>query len=183
MKQLILGIVVLGLVFGAGVLTGLRLEDPRPETTVAGDVPAVMPGSRSHPFSVGRSSLVGAWEMTVRGVEKNGTQRVLLANQFNTPPQPMESFVLIEVVLRRRSRGPGVVQGSISPALVTPGGREYALRQDCGVVPRALDVQQLVGEGRQITGQWCWAVKSLDLPKLTLRIAGTGGGSVWFSLE
>lgn len=175
---------VLLVVFATGVATGRYAFLPRdPEPPPTEDATPATPGSEARPIPLGEGADVGAWQLRVDDVVLDGTDRVLAANQFNTPPTGGRTFVLVDVSVRRRSRGPGVLRGSVVPVLATPVGRRYPLTNDCGVLPAPLDPQQPVGQGQELQGQWCWVVPDHDLPKVALRVAGPTGEAVWHALR
>ncbi|WP_370327420.1 hypothetical protein [Euzebya sp.] len=182
MPRVAAAIVVLLVVFGAGVATGLWLE--RGSGPEAEDVAAAppTPGSVVDPIPRGRSADVGVWALRVVDSDDDAAERIAAANQFNAPPPEGHRQVMVEVVLERRGRGPAVVRGTITAALGTPAGRTFPLGQDCGILPDPLDTGQPVRESQEIRGQWCWVVPEEELAKIRLEVAGTGGGSVWFRL-
>jgi hypothetical protein len=182
-QRVVTSLVVVLLVFGAGVAVGLRLGEPADPGGVDPDVVALEPGSRADPIRPGEPGEVGGWSLRVVGVDRDGEDRVLAANQFNQAAPDDHSYVLVEVALERRAAGPGVVRGTLTAALASAGERVWALGQDCGVVPDALDAGQPVGRGAEVRGTWCWAVPDADLPKLRLRVGGPDGREVWFALQ
>jgi hypothetical protein len=176
-------VVVLLIVFGAGVLTGRALfGDGQTTSAVDPDAAAVALGSQRRPIPLARSADVGAWSLRIDDVALDGTEEVLAANQFNTPPDGDDTFVLVDLTVRRRAAGPAVLRGSVTVRLATPAGRQYPLTTDCGVLPRPLDVQQPVGEGQEVDGQLCWVVPVHDLAKVALRIGSDAVDGVWFAL-
>lgn len=176
-------VMVLVVVFGAGVATGRFLFMPTAQETPGTDTTAPTRGSQAWPIALGEEAQIGPWLLRVDDVVLDGTGRVLAANQFNTAPSDGRAFVLVDIAVRRRLRGPGVLRGSVVPALTTPVGRRYPLTNDCGVLPAPLDPQQPVGQGQELQGQWCWEVPGHDLAKVSLQVADTAGGVVWFTLR
>ena len=96
--------------------------------------------------------------------------------------EPMEP-VTVEVSLTRRAAGPGILRGSVAPALVTPSGRSFALGSDCGVISAPVDAERLLAQGEVLDGEWCWRVPVAEVDKVALRVGGTGGGAVWFAVR
>lgn len=183
MVRALAAIVVLVVVFGAGVAVGrFSLNGAETDSAADPDAPALQRGSQGDPIPVGQTAPVGPWEVLVRGFADDATSAVLAANQFNVEPPEGQVYVTVEVVLTRRGAGPDVIRGALQPSLVTPAGAEFPLGNECGVLATPVDSGRLVGQGENVVGEWCWRVPVVEVPKLTLRVAGTGGGAVWFEL-
>lgn len=184
MPRVIAVVVGVAAVFIAGFLTGrASVGEDAAEPAVDPDTAALQPGSRSDPVPAGESALVGPWVLQVEGYDPEATESVLAANQFNVEPASEHTYVTVEVVVTRRGSGPGVVRGSLSPTLVNPAGTEYPLGGACGVLGNPVDPGRLLAQDESLVGQWCWQLPLVEIDKVVLRVAGTGGGAVWFDLD
>lgn len=184
MPRALVAVVALAAVFIAGFVVGRgSVGEPEVGASVDPDAAAVQPGSQADPIPLGIRADVGAWALQVSAVDTDAEEGVLAANQFNVPAGEGHTYVVVDVALTRRASGPGVLRGSLSPALARPDGTEYALGTDCGVLAVPVDPAVLVAQDETVEGQWCWRVPRVVVPKLALRVAGTGGGAVWFDLR
>ncbi len=183
MARAVGALVVASALFLAGFLVGRGSVQDAAEAGPDPDGVAVVPGGASSPVPRGTEFVVGPWTMAVESFDPEATQAVLAANQFNVEPPEGQGYVTVEVTVTRRAEGPGVVRGSLSPALVTPAGATYPLGTECGVIAEPLDPQRLLATGESTSGQWCWLLPRIELDKVALRVSGTGGGAVWFDLR
>lgn len=182
--RVVAAVVGVAVVFIAGFLTGrASVGEDTAEPAVDPDTAALQPGSRGDPVPAGDSAPVGPWVLQVEGYDPDATESVLAANQFNVEPLPEHAYVTVEVVVTRRGSGPGVVRGSLSPTLVSPADAEYPLDGACGVLANPVDPNRLLAQDESLVGEWCWQLPSPEIDKVSLRVAGTGGGAVWFALD
>ena len=182
MARVVAALVVVAAVFVAGYVVGRSSTEDRADAAVDPDTAATQPGSQADPVAPGTAFVVGPWTVTVDDFDPEATEAVLAANQFNVEPPAGRTHVTVEVTITRRGDGPGVVRGSLAPSLDTPSGASYPLTAECGVISDPLDPQRLLAQGESVSGAWCWVLPSVELDKVALRVAGTGGGEVWFAL-
>lgn len=184
MGRVVLVVALVTTVFLAGFVAGrASLSRPSDDVAVDPDAAATRPGSEADPIELGTPAAVGPWEVEVTGFDPDAIDRVLAANQFNVEPAEGQTYVTVEVSLTRRAAGPGILRGSVAPALVTPGGRAFALGSDCGVISAPVDAERLLAQGEVLDGEWCWRVPVAEVDKVALRVGGTGGGAVWFAVR
>ena len=184
MGRVVLVVALVTTVFLAGFVAGrASLSQPSDDVAVDPDAAATRPGSEADPIELGTPAAVGPWEVEVTGFDPDAIDRVLAANQFNVEPAEGQTYVTVEVSLTRRAAGPGILRGSVAPALVTPAGRAFALGSDCGVISAPVDAERLLAQGEVLDGEWCWRVPMAEVDKVALRVGGTGGGAVWFAVR
>lgn len=176
---------VAAMVFALGFATGrLTVSDPMAGGALPDpDAAALVVGSAARPIPLHTQAPVGEWALQVAAFQPDATELVLAANQFNVDPPLGYVYTVVEVVLERRAPDSGVLRGSVDPTLVTPAGQEFRLGADCGVVSNPVELGRLVAPGQALRGRWCWALPSSQTSKVRLRVAGTGGGEVWFDLR
>ena len=184
MGRVVVAVALATAVFLAGFAAGrASLPSASEDTVVDPDAAAMRPGSEADPIEIGSPAAVGPWEVEVTGFDPDAIERVLAANQFNVEPAEGQTYVTVEVSLTRRAAGPGILRGSVAPALVTPSGRTFALGSDCGVISAPVDAERLLAQGEVLDGEWCWRVPVEEVDKVALRVGGTGGGAVWFAVR
>ena len=144
--------------------------------------------TRDSPLGVGRTGIVGNYEVTVLSVTPDATDLVEQENEFNDPPGPGEQFFIARVSVTYTGSDTGNPSSDLNFQSVGDSSASYdQFANYCGVIPDApfLTVTELF-EGGSVEFNVCWAIDSEDEDSLVMYVEDFldfDGEPTWFSLE
>ena len=131
------------------------------------DDPPTDEGTREDPHPIGAAVAVGGeWELSIRAVDPDATDRVLDHNQFNEPPAAGHQFFAATVRMTFTGDEPVRSNATFRLRAVGDEGVTYSTFSDsCGVTPDEVD-DRTVFPGGTIEGDVCWEIRSGDADSL-----------------
>ncbi len=126
-------------------------------------------GSFDDPIPVGQSYVLGLYEITVLGVDRDAAPELSAFDAGNPSPPAGQRHVLVELSVRASGFGsPAQI-----PFFVSDGsGQWFSFEGSCGNVPDDLAEIGFVEDGDEATGQVCFTVPSEAVDQL---VFGTEG--------
>lgn len=141
-----------------------------PTATAAAGGGASTNGTRTNPIPVGKAVSVGDWTLTVERVQPDGTELVLMENQFNDPPLDGRQFFLIDVSATLQGEEASSVIADLSFKAVGQSNVAYSTYDpSCGVVPNELGFDE-VFPGGTLEGTVCFQVEEQDVGSLVMYV-------------
>lgn len=141
-------------------------------TTVASTTTTVAAtaGTMDDPNPAGTWASVGAVDVVVLANETDATELVLAENEFNTPPEPGNRFVMWGVAVANAGERATPLLAEVSFAVAGPSTVVYNTSANCGVIPDQLDEFRDVFPGGTVEGNLCWEVADEDADSLVLLV-------------
>lgn len=124
-------------------------------------------GTREDPFGIGtRVEVADGWQLSVRAVDPDATDRILAFNEFNDPPAPGHQFFTATVRLTSTGAAPSRSDAGFRLRAVGGQGVVYSTFSDrCGVIPERI-ADRMVFPGGTVEGDVCWQIRSADADSL-----------------
>ena len=155
-------------------------------STPAPPTPTTVPvGTKKNPVRIGKSAKVGDWTVKVTGVTADGTELVMQENQFNDPPATDHQFYLVTISATYNGDASDTLISNLSFELVGKSAVAYGYQDYCGVIPNPLPSTTEVFQGGNITGNFCWDVKSSDVNSLVMfvNVGYSQADRIYFALH
>lgn len=145
--------------------------------------------TRENPFPLGRAGAVGnGWTVTVTAVQRNATDLVLAADEFNEPPGDGNQFFMISVSAVYNGSGTSSLGSALAMRAIGESAVEYGtFENSCGVIPDPnLEIDDPeVSTGGTVTGNGaCWEIASSDAASLVMfYVDSETEKTTWFALR
>jgi hypothetical protein len=150
--------------------------------------PAAVEGTRSHPFPLGSTAQNMKWSLRVNTVNFDAWSLIASVNQFNDPPPPGYSDVMVNLGIKYLGTGSASVSFDLVVNLSAVGSAGIAytpfdLQHDCGVLPPPNELDYTtVFSGASFDLNLCFQVPTSDAGSLELHF-GSDAASGWFALR
>lgn len=139
-------------------------------------------GTVDDPIPFGQPYVIGVYELTVVGTDRDALDRLLDHDGFNPRPDADERRMLVEIELRYLDAN-GAADTAYLALDVSDGTSTWTdLDAGCGRVPDSLLEGVFLGPGDAVTGNACFTVPVEVVDDLYLAIEGFAG-PVYFALE
>ena len=148
--------------------------------------------SRDNPTSLGATTEVAGWEITVTATNPDATDEILASDEFIDPPEDGEVFYTIEISATYVGDGENESRSvfeSLNWGAVGDSAVAYDEFNDTCTffgLPDELDSSAEVFEGGTVSGNICFSVSEDDADSLELYADPFGfnqGGREWFALR
>jgi hypothetical protein len=142
--------------------------------TVSGPHPdGELTEARQSPIALGTATDIGeGWTLTIDGANLAGTEAVLAASEFNTPPIEGEEYVLVTMTLAYD--GEDDSSSPFDASIRVVGDSNVAISSTCPIsLDTQLDEFSDVFQGGAVSGDMCFRVPVDDTSSLVL-LAATG---------
>jgi hypothetical protein len=134
---------------------------PEPEPTPTPEPEEPEFGTRQDPIPIGKSAVIGDWEIRVIDTIPDATQAVLDENMFNDPPTEGHQFYIVRIEATYIADDSADFWWDVNLKAVDDGGVVYeGMDARCGVIPDNIRDRGEVFSGASIEGNVCWSVNS-----------------------
>ena len=153
-------------------------SDAASEAESSQEVPEQALGTRGNPAPIGTTASIGDFDVTIVGVDRDATARILEENMFNDDPREGHAFVMWEVEAIYTGTESGDPAWDLSWKIVGSEGNSFD--DSCGVTP---DNLRDVGEtfsGGTAKGNVCVSAQVSQLDGGAILVEELFGGSRTF---
>ena len=158
-----------------------------PQATAPSDESEAAPkvGTRQNPLPLGTAAAVGSWNLKVTSVNLNAAAEVAKENQFNDPPPPGATFIMIGLAATRTGDESGTFWVDMTTKFLGSQGNTFD--DSCGVIPKDISDEGETFPGANVAGNLCFAVPSNQIAGGSLLVESSfslsNGDRTFFALK